>query len=455
MSKAAYIIPAIILATGAVSSCNAVKPETANRTTQVRSDNQNSERAIHFEIKSDRQYPLIEFLTEYPLPEALDEFKKGMVAKAVLQQKALEEKLGRRGIVPGFRKVNYLYKSTGVNGEPIVLSATACWRGYFEDGKWNDIEPDDICLMEHYTITSDAECPSNSFPLEMFVTGNTLTLMPDHLGYGETSGMPHPYLDYGVCAANSIDALEAGNAMFGEVSKCGMAEGWELYIAGASQGAGNALAAHMYMEFHTEIARKWNFAKTVCSSGPFSPVITFERYIADEKVVYPVVFPLVVKAMFASNPEIMEGFTEEMVYSDNYLTAKQEIDRMIASKEYDTAAINRIFLEKVKKRNDGDIAGNEIYLSDILSPAMMDKESDIAKAFRLCLLKNELTRGWQPQHPIKIHYSAADKVVPHENALAVQEAFGDKIVTIEETAMPADHTTACTLWMTELFSKGF
>ncbi len=226
-----------------------------------------------------------------------------------MRESALREKLDNPDINIGFRKITYLYPSTGVNGEPLTLSAVAFWLGYFDNGVWNDLKPENICLMEHYTITSDAEAPSNSYALEMFITGNTLTIMPDYIGYGITKELPHPYLNHDVCAINSIDALTYGYDLFNQYSKCGMSLDWKLYLAGASQGAGNAIAVHKYLDTHLELATKWNFTASNCSSGPYSPAVTIAKYIADGKVAYPVVFPLVMKTMFDSYPDIMKGFT--------------------------------------------------------------------------------------------------------------------------------------------------
>ena len=163
------------------------------------------------------------------------------------------------------------------------------------------------------------------------------------------------------------------------------------------------------MDTNLELAAKWNFASSNCSSGPYSPVVTIDKYLTNGKVAYPVVFPLVMKTMFDSYPEIMNGFTEEMAYSQNYLAVKAEIDAMIASKAYNTAAINQVFFEKVRKTVDAGLADNEIYLIDILSPEMLDKESDICNALYRCLEKNDLTKGWNPVHPMKIRCSCSTR----------------------------------------------
>lgn len=405
-----------------------------------------------YEITSDMQYPMSLFLAN--IPQEYAAFKEPLEGAFTMRESALEQVLGA-DIQIGFRKVSYKYSSTDVKGEPITLSAAAFWLGYFVGGVWNDIQPENICLMEHYTITSDAEAPTNTFALEMFITGNTLTIMPDYIGYGVTRELPHPYLHHDVCAINSIDALTSGYDLFDDNGVCGIADGWKLYLAGASQGAANAIAVHKYMDTHIELAAKWNFASSNCSSGPYSPVVTIDKYLADGKVAYPVVFPLVMKTMFNAYPEIMSGFTEEMAYAQNYLAAKAEIEEMIASKEYNTAAINQVFIDKVRKTVDDNLANDEIYLTDILSPEMLDKESPICKAFYRCLEKNDLTKGWTPKHPMKLHYSPLDAVVPQENSHAVLEVFGTDMVTLQESALPVDHATTCSLWMVELFSTGF
>ena len=443
MKKRFYMLPIIVLMMTIFAAC----------TPGNNMETPGEDSSASYEVVSDMQLPMSLFLNS--MPDEYAAIKEPMAMVFSMRENALKEQLGNENIKLGFRKTTYLYPSSDVQGKAVTLSAAAFWLGYFDNGVWNDLRPDNICLMEHYTITSDAEAPSSTFPLEMFITGNTLTIMPDYLGYGITKELPHPYLNHEVCAINSIDALTAGFGLFNDKGKCGLSQGWKLYLAGASQGASNAIAVHKYMDTNLALARKWNFASSNCSSGPYSPVVTIDKYLTDGKVAYPVVFPLVMKTMFDSYPDIMKGFTEEMVYSQNYLDVKSEIDSMIAGKQHDTAAINQLFLDKVKQTTDAALAENEIYLTDILSPEILDKESPICKALYQCLEENDLTKGWTPVHPMKLHYSPYDAVVPQENSIAILDAFGSGIVTLQESALPVDHATTCSLWMMEVFSNGF
>ena len=158
-------------------------------------------------VKSEIHLPMSMFLSN--IPDEYAAFKEPLASAISQRESDLAQQLGKSGIMLGFRKTTFLYPSTDVKGNPITLSAVAFWLGYFDGGVWNDLKPDNICLMEHYTITSDSEAPSNSFALEMFITGNTLTIMPDYIGYGITKELPHPYLNHEVCAINSLDALTA------------------------------------------------------------------------------------------------------------------------------------------------------------------------------------------------------------------------------------------------------
>lgn len=291
------------------------------------------------------------------------------------------------------------------------------------------------------------------FPLEVFVTGNALVLMPDYMGYGITKNSIHPYLNHELCAINSVDAFPAGYAVFEQLSDKGLKNDWQLYVTGASQGAGNALAVHKYLDTHPDIADNWRFAGTNCSSGPYNPIKTLEKYFADGKTALPAVFPLTLKSMLESYPEVMADFTEELMYSDAYLQVKDSIDEMISSKNYTTTEINLFFLENLKKTVVDGLADDEIMLVDMLSDEMLNAESDIMKAVYSCLDKNDLTKGWSPVHPIKMHYSTGDRIVSYHNTLAAKEASGSKVI-LTTTSTPMEHMATCAMWMAGIFMAG-
>lgn len=367
------------------------------------------------------------------------------VEKLKKQTQEIEKLLGVKGITLGYRRVKYLYSSTDHLGNPITLSSVLYWNRYKLDG-WHDIIPENICLVEHFAITSDAEAPSNSYPLEPHITGNSLVVMPDYLGYGHTAKGFHPYLNYDLAARNSMDALKAAYIICNNHNEKLLAGSWSLCVLGASQGGSNALAVHKFLDTNPSVAKEWRFSHSCCAAGAYSLSTTFETYMRWGSLDYPVVLPMVLKSMLASYPDIMSGLSEEDFYSDDYLAIKPQIDAMLEGKKHTTNEINAVFFD-----NLADETG-KLHIGSILSAEVMDANSSISKALAICFAKNDLTLGWKPVHPVKFYHSKDDNVVPYENVEAAIEAFG-AIATLQ-TSEDLDHTSSCAMWVLSIFMGG-
>ena len=178
------------------------------------------------------------------------------------------------------------------------------------------------------------------------------------------------------------------------------------------------------------------------------------EYYASGKTVYPVVFPLTIKAMLDSYPEYMGKYNESDIYSDHYLNFKDSIDELIDSKNYTTHQINQFFYDNIRVTVDEHLADNEIYLSDILDSAILNKHTQIYKDFEKCLKRNDLIEGWKTTYPIKLYYSPGDRVVSYWNSIELQKALGNSKVTLFPYKSDLSHTDACTSWMIGLLIDG-
>lgn len=409
-----------------------------------------------YEIISDQTYDYSDFITdlidESSMTSGLSGMYKTLIKTALAVYSAdLKTDCGLDDSDLGFRKVNFAYRSVDQYGQPVTLSAMAFWIGAIDGKHWWDISPENICLVEHFTITSDAECPTEGFPFEAFINRNALVVMPDYIGYGITSDMVHPYMNHELCATNSIDALAAGYTLFEDLSKAGLSKDWKLTVLGASQGGGNALAVHKRMDTDPQLAEKWRFAGSYCAAGPYDPGLTVDKYIEAGKTDHPVLFPLTLEAMKDSYPDVFGRFDDESIYSDKYISHKSEIDAALQSREHTTSEMNDMLVELLKDPS-GTAGIGELLLDDILSAELIDKDSAVCKALYECLEKNDLTQGWTPVRPMKLYYSEADKVVPCDNALAVYDAFGGDKVTLVK-GLPLEHGTCCALWMLDVITS--
>lgn len=344
------------------------------------------------------------------------------------------------GITMGFVSYTYNYWSTDQHGKSVELSARVSWAQYWFFG-WKDLKPDNIYLVEHYTIFSNEQCPSNKCSKEQVALGDNLLIMPDYLGYGESRTSLHPYLNHEVCAVNSLDALKAGYAVFEKMKDkdTKLKDSWKLYVLGASQGGANSLAVHKWFDTHLDVANKWRFAYSFCCAGPYCPSVTMQVYYKNKELAYPMVLPMTIKSMLDSYPDIMGKWKEEDFYSEKYLKVKSQIDQLLSSKVYKSKEI----IARMKELLDCET----VTTADILSEAALDSNSDMSKAFFQCLDKNDLTQGWTPVHKIKLYCSKEDEVVPYENSEAVKNAFGNQV---EVRYCTGGHKGTCTKWYGQL-----
>lgn len=365
------------------------------------------------------------------------ELRELFMQKIHEKEAALEEKYGANGIYMGFSSCEYSYESVDQHGNSIRLSALVSWAKYWLFG-WHDLDPDNIYLVEHYTVLSDAECPTNSCSTEQIALGDNLLIMPDYLGYGETKDLLHPYLNHELCAINSVNALNAGYAVFqiAKESSTKLEDDWKMYVLGCSQGGANALAVHKYLDTHPDLASKWRFAYSYCCAGPYSPRKTLEYYYEHETLTYPVILPMVIKSMLDSYPDILGKWKEEDFYCEKYLAVKSTMDKLISEKENTSEQL----IAKLK----GLLNCDTVKISDILSKNALNKESEMTKAFFQCLDKNDLTKGWTPTHEIKLYHSKDDDIVPYSNAEAVVNAFPNKTNLFHSLA--SGHVFTCKKW---------
>ena len=348
-----------------------------------------------------------------------------------------------------WRSVCFNYWSTDELGRDIKLSARAYW-GLVDD---RDLNPANILLCPHYTITRNAECPTQTNTFEaMFLCSNNLLILPDYIGFGTSADRVQPYVNHNIGAQNCIDALKAGYKVFRAKTKANVPGDFKLCVVGASQGAGNALAVHKWLDTHPDFADTWHFAYSFCCAGPYSPAVTFKEYFEHEMITNPCVIPLTLKAMIAAYPDILGRWTEDDFYSDDYVqNVKTTIDQMIASKEYSTFAINNVFFAHYSPESQ---SANGVQLSHILSANALNRDSELYKAMFQCLADNDLTHGWSPVRPIYLTHDRTDDVVPFANAEAVTSAFPDK-ATLTATNLGSGHLGSCVMWFLVNMSKNW
>jgi len=286
------------------------------------------------------------------------------------------------------------YKSTDENGQVITLSGKVLIPLNKPVKR--------IILVSHYTIGSDAEAPSNCFPLEgLLCSMGYAMIFPDYIGYGVTKNKIHPYLAMELTAKNVVD-------MFMAVKPWLAASGYkpekeDIYLMGYSQGGATTMAVQWLLETeHEEVKIKRNFA----GGGPYDVEATYDSYVTSGVASYPVAVPLVLQGMNVADKcgINLSKMIQPRIY-DN-------MNSWVNSKLYTTAQINKFI---GTKKTD-----------EILTPEGMDRSSsEVALLYKAMKRNSILNVAWEPEAPVYMLHSMDDETVPFLNAQLASSVWVD------------------------------
>lgn len=288
------------------------------------------------------------------------------------------------------------YMSVDLDGRPIRLSGKVVMPA---SGKAKC-----VILVSHFTIGSNAEAPSNSFPLEGILASLGYVLVfPDYLGYGITRDQTHPYLVLEQTARNEADMLFA-------VMPFLQAAGVELeypdglMLSGYSQGGANTMALLYYLE--TNYPDRFYIHRVFAGGGPYDVLATYQKFVTTDVADYPVAVPLVLQGMIKGNRLNLEiaDLVQPWLYTN--------FDHWINSLEFTTGQVNTLIGTKVTH--------------EMLTPLGMDLKSDkVSELYKAMTANSILSYSWTPKAPVYMFHSVDDETVSFLNATRARAKWTD------------------------------
>ena len=364
----------------------------------------------------------------------------------------------------GYQYVTIRYKSIDHKGNPAMLSTLVVWP---YNTIFSNPDPNNVIIGCHVTYGSNAERPSNygknSIMTDVGMLAccakskgigseyENLVIIPDYQGFGATHGEVHPYLSQDITARQVLDGVRAGIAYYTQNSGK-LEKDWKSVSTGYSQGGSVAMAVHRYIEKNN--LTEFNFAGSVCGSGPYDPVATLKRYISDDRVYMPVSAAMMIYSMCNTSPRLMDKYKSEDYLTEKFI--KTDVIKLIQGKTLDTDAMQNELLEYSGKYKTTDketltmyrlATGNKgfklygedtknkyqwesgyirtayVKTSDILRPEVIewfkghktDSNNEKCEALNAALNDNVLHNDWEPNHPIFLFHTEEDEVVVSEN----------------------------------------
>jgi pimeloyl-ACP methyl ester carboxylesterase len=278
------------------------------------------------------------------------------------------------------------YWSTNPQGDSLLVSG----RVYLPKSRYLN----GIVVANHYTMTSDAEVPSNMLSMEsVFAMKGYAVILPDYIGYGLSRNEVHPYLHWRSAAQTAVDLL---NCMPTLLAYYGYSYPTDIVISGYSQGGAVALGvARMIEEMQHDSGIDWTIRKLYAGAGPYDPAATYLYSLERDTMGIPAAIPLIVMGL---SDAYEMGFEVEDFFLEPLRTHYEE---WVLSKDYTVEQINQMM--------------GSIVMSELMTPEVLDPEDPLAEMLYEVLLQNSNV-GYDLQCPAYFLHSIDDEVVPLINS---------------------------------------
>ena len=281
-----------------------------------------------------------------------------------------------------------------------------------------------LLSVQHGTIFRTSEAPTSPGSFH-FGTGSAIasigyiTVMPDYLGYGDSSGTLHPYLHAQTLASSSIDMLRAARKF---LQQNAIAVNGKLFLAGYSEGGYATLA--MQKEMETNLSSEFSITASEPGAGPYDMSATTRTMLAAATLPEPSYAAFVVKAYDAiyNNPSEIGNYIQPAY----------------------VGAVNSSFDgTKDMATIDAALGGGSIAPGDLFGQSFLTSYAGTGEAKLKAAMASNDIYNWAPKVPTRLFHGTQDTIVPYANAataLATMQADGSTSVEVANcTATPSNH----------------
>jgi pimeloyl-ACP methyl ester carboxylesterase len=278
-----------------------------------------------------------------------------------------------------------------------------------------------IVIANHYTMTSDAEVPSNMLSMEsVFAMKGYAVIMPDYVGYGLSRDEVHPYLHWRSAAQTAIDLLDCMPQL---LDYYGYNYPIDVVVTGYSQGGAVALGVTRMIEERDSL---WVVRKLYAGAGPYDPAATYLYCVERDTMGIPAAIPLIVMGLsdaYGLGFELEDFFLEPLL---------SHYDDWVLSKEYTVVQIN-------------EMMGSTV-MSELMTAEVLDPNHPLSDMLYEALLWNSNV-GYDLLSPAYFLHSVDDDVVPLVNTENLMAQMPDDDSVSYDIGHYGSHMEASVLFM--------
>ena len=229
-----------------------------------------------------------------------------------------------------------------------------------------------------------------------------IVVAPDYIGYGESKGVMHPYLNAKVTASSSIDLLRAGQTF---LKNKNIMSNEQLFLGGYSEGGSAALASQKMLE--EDLANEFNVTATSAGAGAYNLSLDLEvtsesilQNFETANIVRPSNLGLIAKAM---DHAYGLNIISEM-FQPEYATVVDTIYDATKSGDYIDQQLS--------------FEAGELLKKDFIQRLVNGEEKEVSAAFK----NNDLV-DWAPQAPTRLFHGREDDWVNFKHTQTTYDAM--------------------------------
>ena len=299
-------------------------------------------------------------------------------------------------------------------------------------------KPLSLLSYQHGTITEESEAPSNitNFgfneygAMTIFSATGLIVSMPDYLGYGASSDLPHPYEHGKSLAAASFDMLKAVEE-FLEVQKIKKDD--KLYLMGYSEGGYTTLALQKLMEASGEN----RITATQAGAGAYNKTAFSKAIIGMNK---PLEF--IAHYLWVLHTYNRIYTTLKRPWSD-YVNAPYA-QHLEALETINSSTINQLIDEGKLETNP-----KKLFKESLISAINNGSDTALLNAFA----DNDLL-DWTPKAPVFLYHGTEDDFVFPLNSSSTAQALNAKGGKVNYVPLEGkDHKSAVMVYFSNCMAK--
>ena len=274
-----------------------------------------------------------------------------------------------------------------------------------------------VVSYQHGTIFQDSDAPSNLGTSAEGLVGAALaglgfiSVLPDYIGFGDSTGMLHPYLHAETLASTTVNMNRAARAFFSDPAINASSNG-QLFLAGYSEGGYATLATQRLME--QSLSAEFPVTASEPGDGPYDLTGTATYVVGLSNQVEPAF-----TAFFLKTYDSLYNNPSQIAY---YFSSQ------------DVTVVNTYFNGTYSRSQiSSALGGPGVATTTLLNPAFVTSYLGSGEASLKSRIAENDIYNWAPAVTTRLFHGVGDDIVPYANATTAKTVMtnnGSTTVTI-------------------------